>query len=121
MKTKNITWKEVYKLPLKYDGFNYAWSENNTMSLMFDSAINEYDCNLIVDCINGVSDKKIEGIRNQTYEFFIHEQYVFCVRGWGYLTGIGGLNLSSQKAVEIQDSFIKYILERLEPLKTGLI
>lgn len=31
------------------------------------------------------------------------------IRGWGYLTGVGGLNLSDDDAVEIQDAAAKYI------------
>ena len=33
------------------------------------------------------------------------------VRGWGHLTGIGGLNLSENNAKEIQDKLINHILK----------
>ena len=40
-------------------------------------------------------------------------EYAFCLRGWGYLTGTGGLNLSKDIAKNLQDEFISYILSRL--------
>lgn len=35
------------------------------------------------------------------------------IRGWGYLTGPGGLHLSSEEAVKIQDEFGDYIVKQL--------
>lgn len=35
------------------------------------------------------------------------------VRGWGNLTGIGGMNLPEEEAAEIQDAFGNYIVESL--------
>lgn len=35
------------------------------------------------------------------------------IRGWGYLTGTGGLNLSEDEAQEIQDDLANYIVEKL--------
>ncbi len=40
-------------------------------------------------------------------------RFVFSVRGWGHLTGIGGLHLPENGAARIQDDFIAYILKRL--------
>lgn len=35
------------------------------------------------------------------------------MRGWGYLTGCGALNMSPEKAIIIQDSFLEYCLTKL--------
>ena len=35
------------------------------------------------------------------------------IRGWGMLTGIGGYNLPTDKAAEIQDAFTNYCVEML--------
>lgn len=35
------------------------------------------------------------------------------MRGWGYLTGVGGCNLPEDKAIETQRSLAEYIVERL--------
>lgn len=36
------------------------------------------------------------------------------VRGWGYLTGVGGLNLPEEEAAKIQDEFSDWIYEILK-------
>lgn len=112
MKNK-ITWEQVYQLPLKYDEMLYAWSKNNTMALMFNKVVKEDDRETIVKTINGESDMKIEGLDFKGCDFFINGNYAFCVRGWGYLTGIGGLGLTANKACEIQYGFIRHIYEKL--------
>ena len=38
---------------------------------------------------------------------------ILLIRGWGMLTGIGGYNLKSNKAAEIQDAFANYCVEML--------
>jgi len=35
------------------------------------------------------------------------------IRGWGMLTGVGGYNLPTDKAAEIQDAFAEYCVEML--------
>lgn len=39
--------------------------------------------------------------------------HVLTVRGWGHLTGGGALGLGEDEAVEIQDSFHKWVVETL--------
>jgi len=41
------------------------------------------------------------------------EKEFIIVRGWGNLTGIGGMNLPEKAAAEIQDAFGNYIVESL--------
>jgi len=38
---------------------------------------------------------------------------VFLIRGWGHLTGIGGLHLPQEEAARLQDEFEQYIVETL--------
>jgi len=113
IKIETNSYQGVYRLPLKYDEYNYAWSKNNNMALMFYENLSEEDRVQIVECINKESDLKLNDIANNNEEFLINGEPAFCVRGWGHLTGIGGLNLPVEKAKQIQDDFINYILERL--------
>lgn len=72
----------------------------------------------LVDILN-----EIEGVEpTYTHEFFYKNGEIFekesgkmilYLRGWGYLTGIGGLNLSGEEAATIQDEFGAYIVEKL--------
>lgn len=109
-----ISWKDVYKLPLEYDGYTYCWSKNGTMSIMFSRDVSEKDRKRIVDSINGKSSSKIDGLTSNGPDFYQDNQYLFCVRGWGYLTGIGGLNLPEKKAIKLQDDFINHVLDKLK-------
>lgn len=115
MEKKNITtWQQVYKLPLHLDEHSsYAWSENDTMSLMFDGDYKKNRQN-IIDAINGVNEFKISNLSINGCDFFENGNYIFCVRGWGNLTGIGALNFKKEKAIKIQDGFINYILNLLK-------
>lgn len=113
MGKKIITWEDVYQLPLKYDGYTYCWSKNVTMSIMFDPIVSKKNREKITSAINNETSEKIEGLKYNGCEFYINGIYVFCVRGWGYLTGIGALNLDEEKALEIQNDFIRYIYEKL--------
>lgn len=117
------SWKEVYQLPLHIDKHgSYAWSKNGTMALTFETGEGEKQfvkamkrADKILRCINGenvhVSDISWH-LKNEC-EVYLGDEWVFTVRGWGHLTGIGGLHLNADQACEVQDGFIKYILERL--------
>lgn len=49
--------------------------------------------------------------------FFVDEnekrRNLLLVRGWGHLIGVGGYNLSAEKAAEIQNEFNNYVVEQL--------
>ena len=44
---------------------------------------------------------------------------ILLIRGWGMLTGIGGYNLKSDKAAEIQDAFAEYCVMMLNKKDNG--
>lgn len=41
------------------------------------------------------------------------------VRGWGHLTGVGGLHLPVEEAIAVQDSFFKFACKKLKGEKYG--
>lgn len=89
---------------------NYCWAKNGTMALMFDEILSESDREMIVKAVNGETDLKMEGLLTvDGCDFLKDGTYIFCVRGWGNLIGIGGLNLPEEKAIEIQDGFINHV------------
>ena len=76
----------------------------------------------LIDRINGVNTEPYKTKKT----FYLKDSIVYCqienkdqeiklfrIRGWGMLTGIGGYNLSADKAVEIQDAFTNYCIEML--------
>lgn len=113
-------WEDVWELPLsKYDYVDYVDSSNGVLALSHfknewafdkdDAAINK-----IVSIINGEIDSDfLPEWEADGCDILYQGAYAFCVRGWGYLTGTGGLNLPSSVAEKIQDEFISYILSRL--------
>ena len=112
--SKSKDWQKVYQLPLHNDKYGaYAWTKNGTMALMFNRGVSKENREDIIACINGEKQGTIKGLTNDNQEFYQDDQEIFCVRGWGHLTGVGALNLPIDKAVNVQDGFIKHILERL--------
>jgi hypothetical protein len=108
------TWQDVWKLPLRGDEWgDYAWSKNDTMALMFDKSFNDADRAKLIEAINETTNFKIPNLTINGCDFFKDGEYIFCVRGWGNLTGTGALNLSQEKALEIQDGFINHIYKIL--------
>lgn len=75
-----------------------------------------------------LSDKKQleESINNKTikrdnvsYErksgmILVDDKALILIRGWGYLTGSGGLNLPDEEAAAIQDDLATYLVEQLK-------
>tara|TARA_R110002124_G_scaffold286593_1_gene467970 strand:- start:639 stop:977 length:339 start_codon:yes stop_codon:yes gene_type:complete len=107
-------YKDYYKLPLHTDKYgSYVWAENGTMAMQFNSKVDKKDRNKIVEKLNGNNDLKIPNIKKDGVDFYDGDNYIFCVRGWGGLTGTGALNLSQDKAAKIQDDFCDFIEETL--------
>lgn len=71
----------------------------------------------VIDIING-TQKPLHN-NNQFYRdgvLIYHKDIqkpILRIRGWGYLTGTGGLHLSQEEAIKIQDEFGDYIVEQL--------
>lgn len=117
----SIKWEDVWNLPLRksdYDDYDdYVYSSNRVLALSYfkdEWVFDEMTVNKIVSIINGEinSDFHPKWEANGC-EILYRGVYAFCVRGWGYLTGTGGLNLSKDIAKNLQDEFISYILSRL--------
>jgi len=119
-RAKQIRWEDVWELPLHLDECDtYAFSKNGVMALTFADADTKeqiLENRRIVAIINGEeeSDRQNEYIHNGYADISCDaERIVFSVRGWGHLTGTGGLRLPEKGAARIQDDFIAYILKRL--------
>ena len=111
-------WRDVWKLPLiKLDYIDYAHSSNGVSAISCfkdEWAFEDIIINKIIDIINGkIESDFLPEWQAQGCKIFYQGKYAFCVRGWGYLIGIGGLHLSVDIAKKIQDGFISYILSRL--------
>lgn len=72
--------------------------------------------NHLIDIINGKCPTDYEAkwtVGDDVLEIYYKGKFQFLVRGWGHLTGCGGLNLPGDLAAKMQDGFIAYILNKL--------
>lgn len=109
-----------FKLPFVLDDWcSYVWdATGHQMVLKFSP---DFDGNgfdevkkEIISVINGnPKTTKLNTFSAKGEDIFSDGKYFMCVRGWGYLTGQGSLSLSNERATEIQDSLVNYILEKL--------
>lgn len=114
-----MKWQDCYKFPL------HMWEKN------FEVKVFTVDGKMAFDwSSNFTSDlkKKIIAVINGEQKFPHKDKFyrngitiyhkgleipILRIRGWGYLTGVGGLHLSSEEAIKIQDEFGDYIVEQL--------
>lgn len=113
---KEPSFLEVYKLPLSIDSNSiYIISDNNiTTFSILTSNIDKVK--KIIEVINRESNKKYNNVLYKDEVIYVDDDPIFIIKGWGYLTGIGGLNLPFEKAIEIQDSFCNWVVNRLKGL-----
>lgn len=109
-----MTWKEVFKLPfnLSVSGL-YVYDDNGR--IVMNITDNKDYALMILNVLNGGE----EHFRNSPFVDNVLSiidskgEPVIIIRGWGYLTGIGGLNLSDSEALNIQDDLQSWILDKL--------
>lgn len=130
----NLTWKDVYKLPLRQEeacefmvmtadnqrAFDFEWPAWDTYEKGKGLPI-EVEQQIIAK-LNGDASIIIEPLYNFSYingDIYAFstinkkKKHIMMIRGWGHLTGTGALNLSDEDAVRIQDEFGQYIVETL--------
>ena len=130
----------VYKLPLHFEefapfmvltadkqrAFDFEWQA--WPSYEKGLGIDDKSIHDIIAKLNGDKNVIIENYYNFTYkdgEIWAFsakakkKKKVMLIRGWGHLTGIGGLHLSESAAAKIQDDFGQYIINILNDVNYG--
>ena len=126
--------KDIYKLPLKQEeaasfmvmtadnqrAFDFEWPAWDTYEK--EEAIPAKVQQQIIAKLNGDASIIIEPLFNFSYNdgkiwafssIAKKKKHIMLIRGWGHLTGIGGLHLKDEDAAKIQDDFGQYIVETL--------
>ena len=116
-----MTFKEVYKLPLKGDEYCdiITWTADKQRAFDWCVDISLEKQQELIDVINGTKQPQFkykfyrDGIKIYSENPIFKGEPILIIRGWGYLTGIGGLYLPQKGAIRIQDEFGDYIVEQL--------
>lgn len=128
MKTEIRTFKDAFKFPLKfYHGMVFTADNNRAIDFAkkwhYPNGffITESSAREVIKLINGEdgrmqTDLKLKLEDGVIYTYVNGEPQEFIIiRGWGHLTGTGGLNLRDDLAMQIQDDFAAHILKVLSP------
>ena len=109
------TWTDVYKLPMKMDYYGgYIFDSRCQMMAQFVGEMEEDNSDMF-DCITKKYtelDAEFE-YRQRDQMVLADGEEVISIRGYGYLTGVGGLKLPHDEAAKIQDEFGQYIVDKL--------
>ena len=116
-----MTFKEVYKFPLKVDEYCdfITWTADKQRAFDWCVDIPLDKKQELIDVLNNTVQRSFkykfyqEGIEIYSDNPIFEGEPVLLIRGWGYLTGPGGLHLPQEEAIRIQDEFGDYIIEQL--------
>lgn len=121
-KNKYKTFKEVYSFPFELEKVSgWVFDRNREHAFEFSDSLRTIHQKIYLSIING--EEKIKLPTSFTYDasrqtvFNKQGHPVISIRGYGYLTGVGGLRLSHEEANHIQDSLGNYIVEKLNGKK----
>lgn len=118
------TFEDVYKFPLLFDSVegNNSWVYDSDNNFVFQW---EFDVIKNKDFIANVMGAFNDTYKAQSKNMFYHEngeifirtnvpaRHVITIRGWGNLTGTGGMNLPQDEAANIQDTFAEHLIKKL--------
>lgn len=114
--------EKAFKMPFKNTKSIGNWICDANDELCFQLIQEEYweknRQKIFLEILNGEKEININGTpKYNSFDgvvYFKDKPHIL-IRGWGYLTGSGGLNLSELEANEIQDDLAEYIVDRLTP------
>ena len=106
---------DIYFRPFRGDpgGYSvYIWCGKSTMCF---NILQPQLKNRMIDLLNG-EDSAIpfSSVESDDDCILINGKPALIVRGWGRLTGIGGLRLEPSRAISIQNDFIKWTIKQLK-------
>lgn len=112
-----IDFKEIYQLPLSVSGITgiYVHSFNGVKTftvLHKDKEFVKHIIDILNDRVPNDIDKEVTYDKEEGF-IYIDGEYLFRLRGWGFLTGGGGLNLPSERAIKVQHDFGKWVVSKL--------
>ena len=117
---KEITFKDYYTFPLNFmpSVTSIIWNDKGGMAF---NVICNMDTEVLKKIIDKLNDPKKNNYKKKREGQFTHEKgyikfnniNIFLIRGWGGSTGEGGMNLSPELAIKLQNDFANYIIQTL--------
>jgi len=107
--------QNIFKPPFYIDEYR-MYIFNSDYYICFNILTeDEFLCYDILDVMNNKKiNKKYDNIRIDDEYLYINDLPVLLVRGWGYLTGIGGLRMNNEEAIKAQKELLEYVKNKLE-------
>lgn len=113
---KELKFDDVFKPPFKV---YYPMIFDSKERISLTAICSEEIAHRIILKLNGKTDKKLKNghVSYCDGELFFNKDgksiKIMLVRGWGRLTGIGGLKLDGELAAKLQDDLGKWIVDKL--------
>ena len=112
-----MDFKEAYRFPLRVDEEYGVYVFTDNGKVCFNNLYGNTDTAMavvgrLVDSINGDYPGIFDARLDDGF-IYVEGMKVFVVRGWGYLTGFGGLGLPAGEAARIQDEFAGHCVAQL--------
>lgn len=108
------TFEKAFTLPFQEDWGRFTDKNDEFGFQLADYGFPDEKIEKLLRIINGEIEPDVDKVWTHEEGYIVCEGVkVLLIRGWGYLTGIGGLNLPPEKAAVIQDDLADYICTRL--------
>lgn len=114
----NMKWTDIWRAPFRYDHYGYVWDKDNVMTFTVDDLTPENDrwmqefCDNMVKALNGEECNEYSNLHiEEGCDLYRGDELIGSFRGWGHLTG--GLKMTPDEAIVVQDEMIKAVLEKI--------
>ena len=109
-----MNWIDVFTPPFSITGVMVFDSRDR---FVMNTYVSNESTDKILDKLNGIHNKPPKNgrfsLKDGDQKIYYNNHPIFLIRGWGRLTGSGGLNLPHMEAVKLQDDFATWIVKRL--------
>ena len=109
------TYKDIYHFPLTSDMAGWIYDDERQFVAQFEFTNSLLEHN-IIQILNGLE----QPTKPHNFIYFEETGYIsedgknyIQIRGWGNLIGIGGHNLPPKEAINIQNTFAEFIVNKL--------
>ena len=113
-----MKWTDIWKKPFWTDHYGYVWDKDNVMTFTVDDLTPENDrwmqefCDNMVKALNGEECNEYSNLHiEEGCDLYRGDELIGSFRGWGHLTG--GLKMTPDEAIVVQDEMIKAVLEKI--------